>query len=290
MPTSFCSCGVGPQHTASIPAALQLRCCCRALAQPLPAASTNAPSHKWSTLSAVSCSCSTLCCPLPSCTSQLEEPSEQVWQSAMGCLLHLTTHGGHWVASSLHLLPPSAAAALLDASVKFNWSHELHARLVQMAVNLLYITDPAPSAADCADAEAVAVTAGSSSGSKAQQASKVKSPGRWQQPPRQEQAVERQQHQQLRNSDHSMPGNAAAGDQSPNTSSSSHSPLGKGCQQEPDLDLPCQLHAGPVDTDQLAAFGGAAQLLKQFCYAGSVEAQRTLLVPLLQVRACCRKV
>jgi hypothetical protein len=50
-----------------------------------------------------------------------------------------------------------------------------------------------------------------------------------------------------------------------------------------DLDLPWQLHAGPVDEQQLAAFGGPAKLLQHLCHAGSVEAQRTLLVPLLQV-------
>jgi hypothetical protein len=55
-----------------------------------------------------------------------------------------------------------------------------------------------------------------------------------------------------------------------------HSQLGE-------LDLPWQLHAGPVDEQQLAAFGGSAKLLQHFCHASSVEAQRTLLVPLLQV-------
>jgi hypothetical protein len=48
-------------------------------------------------------------------------------------------------------------------------------------------------------------------------------------------------------------------------------------------DLPWQLHAGPVDEQQLAGFGGPAKLLQHFCHAASVEAQRTLLVPLLQV-------
>jgi hypothetical protein len=48
-------------------------------------------------------------------------------------------------------------------------------------------------------------------------------------------------------------------------------------------DLPWQLHAGPVDEQQLASFGGPAKLLQHFCQAASVEAQRTLLVPLLQV-------
>jgi hypothetical protein len=43
------------------------------------------------------------------------------------------------------------------------------------------------------------------------------------------------------------------------------------------------LHAGPVDEQQLAAFGGPVKLLQHFCHAASVEAQRTLLVPLLQV-------
>jgi hypothetical protein len=38
-----------------------------------------------------------------------------------------------------------------------------------------------------------------------------------------------------------------------------------------------------VDEQQLAAFGGPTKLLQHFCHAGSVEAQRTLLVPLLQV-------
>jgi hypothetical protein len=50
-----------------------------------------------------------------------------------------------------------------------------------------------------------------------------------------------------------------------------------------ELDLPWQLHGGPVDRGQLTAFGGPEKLLEHFCASASPEAQRGLLVPLLQV-------
>lgn len=226
---------------------------------------------------------SALCC----LRLQLEESNEQVWQSAVGCLLHLTTHAGHWVASSLSSLPPAAAAAMLNASVKFNWSQELHSRLVQMAVNLLYVTDPSPPLCPAAFADTV------------QQGSRVKSPGRWrQQQQLQDKAAMAQREsdcaqpdvQEHLTADAECPARNLAKSRSMNREpdpcrSHSSSPTADDVKSAgmSELDLPCQLHAGPVDEQQLAAFGGAGQLLRHFCQAGSIEAQRTLLVPLLQV-------
>jgi hypothetical protein len=206
---------------------------------------------------------------------QIDEPCEAVWQSAVGCLSHLTTHGGHWVAASLASLPPAAAGALLDACVRFNWSQELHARLVQMAVNLLYVSCHHHAGGD-----------------------------RQQQQQQQQQCGEEQQ-QQHGHSRRSSRGSSGAGEQQGAPTSMEHVSLAVAAaaaaaqhqhhqqQHSPepwaqhsqwgDLDLPALLHAGPVDEQQLAAFGGAPALLRHFCAAASVEAQRTLLVPLLQV-------
>lgn len=253
---------------------------------------------------------------------QMDEPCEAVWQSALGCLLHLTTQGGHWVASSCSQLPPAAAAALLDACVTFHWSQELHARLVQMAVNLLYLSDhssgqqhgavyaqrsfgmhtqqqrqreqqqeqqkeglkagvDAAAAAALASPEDVSVTLdtlGGSKGGKQQQ-----------QQERQEEvdAAEPAQHNDdWQDGEAGGPAHAGvdsgAADDARSTGQHS-SKWGARGSQLGDLDLPWQLHAGPVDEQQLAAFGGPAKLLQHLCQAGSVEAQRTLLVPLLQV-------
>lgn len=250
---------------------------------------------------------------------QMDEPCEAVWQSALGCLLHLTTQGGHWVASSCSQLPPAAAAALLDACLTFHWSQELHARLVQMAVNLLYLSDhssgqqhgavhaqrsfgthtrrqreqeqeqhkeglkagvDAAAAAALASPEDVSVTLDTLGGSKG---------GKQQQQQRQEEvdAAEPAQHNHDgQDGEAGDPAHAGvdsdAADDARSTGQHS-SKWGARGSQLGDLDLPWQLHAGPVDEQQLAAFGGPAKLLQHFSQAGSVEAQRTLLVPLLQV-------
>lgn len=243
---------------------------------------------------------------------QLDEPSETVWQSAVGCLFHLTTHGGYWVANSLQLLPPAAAAALLDASLKFHWSQELHARLVQMSVNLLYLTDAPPAAvgsprtavgadgsSSAAAAEGSTVGAGQHIADKAwQQPPRSRSPSRWhQQRWHRPRSTDNLQHQ---HGEIEQEGSDSASDEAPQRRSpskrnsfrnslrasiSSSYRLREGHSAAAVLDLPCQLHAGPVDEDQLAAFGGPQQLAKHFCYASSIDAQRTLLVPLLQVTA-----
>lgn len=250
----------------------------------------------------------TLCCAAGGVVVQMDEPCEAVWQSALGCLLHLTTHAGHWVAASLSQLPPAAAAALLDACVTFHWSLELHSRLVQMAVNLLYLTEQATEQAQGPEP--------SSSGVERQQHVL------------QEQQADEQQQQWhgVQDPDTKLkPADAYAGpltspedvsvtlDTAAGSRGSRQPPVGKsphgystaghpvaddgagfdapvrqhssggGRSHFGDLDLPWQLHAGPVDMQQLAAFGGPAKLLQHFCHAGSVEAQRTLLVPLLQV-------
>jgi len=248
-----------------------------------------------------------LCCPVGGVVVQMDEPCEAVWQSALGCLLHLTTHAGHWVAASLSQLPPAAAAALLDACVTFHWSLELHARLVQMAVNLLYLTEQATGQAQGSEP--------SSSGAEQQQHVL-----------QEQQAEQQQQWHGVQGPDSKLkPADAYAGpltspedvsvtlDTAAGSRGSRQPPVGKSppgystaghpasedgagfdapVQQHSsggarshfgDLDLPWQLHAGPVDMQQLAAFGGPAKLLQHFCHAGSVEAQRTLLVPLLQV-------
>lgn len=261
----------------------------------------------------------------------MDEPCEAVWQAALGCLLQLTTQSGHWVAASLSQLPPAAAAALLDACVTFHWSPELHSRLVQMAVNLLYLTDSTTGHAAVHEESSFRQQASQQEGGAAHV---------------QQQHQGLPQQQQLRAGlkladdsaaaltspedvsvtldtlvgsraglrSHSHKGSeaaaagwaagadltAAAGSkgsaraaQSEDGDASStvhHSCSGdeqgnEDCQhsQMGELDLPWQLHAGPVDEQQLAAFGGHAKLLQHFCHASSVEAQRTLLVPLLQV-------
>lgn len=273
----------------------------------------------------------------------MDEPCEAVWQSALGCLLQLTTHSGHWVAASLSQLPPAAAAALLDACITFHWSHELHARLVQMAANLLYLSDSAvghgaavheegsfeqqhaeqeggaqqreqqhqeqeqqigsggglksadDSAAALTSPEDVSVTLDTLVGSRAA---------------RQHAAAAKGLETTAAGAEDSgagAPADAAsaagggsecdaasdagggAGSDAGSTlhhsggSSRSSREGGQHSSQLGDIDLPWQLHAGPVDEQQLAAFGGPAKLLQHFCHASSVEAQRTLLVPLLQV-------
>lgn len=255
----------------------------------------------------------------------MDEPCEAVWQSALGCLLHLTTQGGHWVASICSQLPPAAAAALLDACVTFHWSQELHARLVQMAVNLLYLSDhssgqqhgvvhahsfgahtqqrrqreheqeqeqqkeglkagddDAAAAAALASPEDVSVTLDTLGGSKG---------GKQQQQQRQEEvdAAEPAQHDDdWQEGEAGGPAQAGvdsggAADDDARSTGQHSSKWGARGSQLGDLDLPWQLHAGPVDEQQLTAFGGPAKLLQHLCQAGSVEAQRTLLVPLLQV-------
>lgn len=253
---------------------------------------------------------------------QMDEPCEAVWQSALGCLLQLTTHAGHWVAASLSQLPPAAAAALLDACVEFHWSEELHARLVQMAVNLLYLSEHAATG----QSQGSVAAAGRCLSPLQQELLLLQQQRAGQQQPQQH--SQQQQHRPWRwrqqspvspkpaddtalaspedvavTLDTSVGGRdrqhqadakganqtAAAAAVSPSSeqvsegrtaSAPPHSSTGS---QLGDLDLPWQLHAGPVDEQQLAAFGGPAKLLQHFCHAGSVEAQRTLLVPLLQV-------
>lgn len=247
----------------------------------------------------------------------MDEPCEAVWQSALGCLLHLITHAGHWVASSCSQLPPAAAAALLDACVTFHWSQELHARLVQMAVNLLYLSDHGTGGQQHGG-----VHAERSFGSQAQQpwrqqqqqhkggwaggkgfkaawdgsAAALTSPedvsvtlntlgSKGQQPQQQEVLGVDTPPQLATQRRNARPGSEADADASDAGSTAQHSSSsGRDARSQlGDFDLPWQLHAGPVDEQQLAAFGGPAKLLQHFCHAGSIEAQRTLLVPLLQV-------
>jgi hypothetical protein len=71
---------------------------------------------------------------------------EPVWTAAAGCLVHLTTHGGHFVCSRADAAPPAALAKLLRCCRQYTWSDELYCQLVRLTVNVLY--DPDPSAVD----------------------------------------------------------------------------------------------------------------------------------------------
>lgn len=44
-----------------------------------------------------------------------------MWQSAVGCLLHLTTHGGHFVTAWVQHLPMQALHGLLHACTALGW-------------------------------------------------------------------------------------------------------------------------------------------------------------------------
>lgn len=192
---------------------------------------------------------------------QLQEPCEAVWQSALGCLMHLTTRAGLWVAGKLTTMPPAAAAALLDACITFSWSHELHAQLVEMSVNLLYVSGPA----------AAWEAGGCGSGNFWQEeAEQLQAKG---QPAVQQQAT-------------TGGGRLAALHCQPDSvrqPSNGNCPGSRANAWEDDLP-PHRLHGGPVDRQQLAALGGPQKLLQHFCHAASTGAQRTLMVPLLQVK------
>jgi hypothetical protein len=64
--------------------------------------------------------------------TQTGEQSEEVWRAAMGCLAQMCSHGGHWVASWVQPMPPSALARLLFAAWSLDWSHELYAQLLRL--------------------------------------------------------------------------------------------------------------------------------------------------------------
>lgn len=72
------------------------------------------------------------------CAVQVDEQSEAVWQSAVGCLIHLTSREGQWVASHVSSLSLQAVRAMLRAAHTFNWAPELYCQLLQLAANLLY--------------------------------------------------------------------------------------------------------------------------------------------------------
>eukprot|EP00775_Hariotina_reticulata_P012214 gene12214-12352_t len=192
--------------------------------------------------------------------SELQEPCEAVWQSALGCLMHLTTRAGLWVAGKLTTMPPAAAAALLDACITFNWSHELHAQLVEMSVNLLYVSGPAATweAEQCGSGKF------------------------WQEEAEQPQAKGQPAVQQQVTAGGSR--FSALHCQLDSVRQPSHGtcPGSRALAWEDDLP-PHRLHGGPVDKQQLAALGGPQKLLQHFCHAASTGAQRTLMVPLLQV-------
>jgi hypothetical protein len=150
----------------------------------------------------------------------------------------------------------------LDACITFNWSQELHAQLVEMAVNLLYISGPAAT-----------WDVGGSSKLRQEEEQLLQAQG---QPAAHQQvpvgvdnaSKVAELHCRLNRDRQSPDGNCF--------SSKAHA-------LEDDL-LPHRLHGGPMDRQQLAALGGPQKLLQHFCHAASTEAQRTLMVPLLQVK------
>ncbi|MEW5300088.1 MAG: hypothetical protein WDW36_003044 [Sanguina aurantia] len=75
---------------------------------------------------------------------EMSEMSELVWQSALGCLLHLTTHSGHFVTAWVQHLPTQALSGLLRACVRFGWSQELYCHLLQLASLLLTQAEAGP--------------------------------------------------------------------------------------------------------------------------------------------------
>jgi hypothetical protein len=97
--------------------------------------------------------------------------SEPVWASAAGCLVHLTTHGGHFVASRADAAPPEALSRLLRCCQQYGWSQELYCHFVRLAANVLY--DNSHPAAAAAEGEA----AGHSSGGHAPAVESSSGPG-----------------------------------------------------------------------------------------------------------------
>ena len=65
--------------------------------------------------------------------------AEAPWAAALSCLLHLGTHSGRVVRAYVEELPLSVVAALLQQSRANRWSEQLHAWLVTLAANLLYV-------------------------------------------------------------------------------------------------------------------------------------------------------
>jgi hypothetical protein len=191
--------------------------------------------------------------------AQLDEKSEPVWQSAVGCLLHLTTHAGYWVRDSVTGLPPQALRGLLRAARAFDWAPELHGRFSQLVPLLLCplggverrgTTDGGRS--DRRRVSGVASDPGGGGGGSGG--------GSWL-------GVERRV--TAATSGTSSSGSGAHGDR---RASAMTEGAGGGGSWE----------YGGVDARLLAALGGAEELLHHFCHAASPEAQRCLLLPLLE--------
>lgn len=53
--------------------------------------------------------------------AQAGESVEAVWQSALGCWLQLSTHGGYVVEAWLRHMPPAALAHLARACIAYSW-------------------------------------------------------------------------------------------------------------------------------------------------------------------------
>lgn len=182
--------------------------------------------------------------------TQLEERSEHVWQSAAGCLLHLTTAAGYWVRDSAAGLPPRALRGLLRACLAHNWAPELHARLCQLAPLLLCPLPPGGRRATGATG------AGTDGGASAGYA--------W----------------SRRGTDGSAGRHTADGSAAWRLTSASD---GAGTVARGSASGGCGADCGGVDAGRLAEFGGEAELLHHFCRASSPEAQRCMLLPLLEL-------
>jgi hypothetical protein len=179
-----------------------------------------------------------------------------VWQSALGCLLHMTTHAGCWVPASASQLPPAAAAALLDACVTFGWAPELHASLAEMAVGLLYARQPHHGAQQLHEQQATRPQPAAAAGGGGGGAVGVGGGSRR--------------------------GSSSSSGSSPRAEQRAAAPSTGPHDVWVSLAAAPDAGAGALDEAQLAAFGGAPRLLRHFCHASSVQAQRALLVPLLQ--------
>ncbi|GBF94699.1 hypothetical protein Rsub_07435 [Raphidocelis subcapitata] len=156
--------------------------------------------------------------------SQLDEKSEQVWQSAAGATLHLTTHAGYWVRDAAAGLPLQALRGLMRACLAFDWAPELHARFAQIVPLLLCPLG----------------------------------------------GVERR----LTSESGRKPSGSGGGD-----GSGTGTPLARRVTGATDGS---GWEFSGVDARLLEAFGGAEELLHHFCHAASPEAQRCLLLPLLE--------
>jgi hypothetical protein len=193
---------------------------------------------------------------------QVQEQQEEVWAAALGCLLQLTTHAGHWVASEVVHLPLQAVQGLLAAAQRYSWSPELYCRLLQLASWLLY-------------QDAAAAEPGSKQEESHTSAAAAAVAGQGVAPPADT------------STDSGGKGDAAGSstDAAPNSSSSSSRAPGATNQpqqqQQQQEQQAAEVLPGGLLASQLAALGGPAVLVHHLAHAPSPGAQLCCLVPLV---------